>query len=101
MNRRRTRRSGGDKERDPPLPPATSNSQRERERERTTDVIRRGLRASPELRDGLGATVVLAFVSAAGRVTVPILVQQVIDHEVKGSDLRVASVAPLAAVAVV
>jgi putative ABC transport system ATP-binding protein len=49
---------------------------------RPTDAwttIRRGLALSPELRTGLPATVALALVSTAGRVIVPIAVQQVID----------------------
>ena len=40
----------------------------------------RGLRLSPELRDGLVTTLVLGAVATAGRVIVPIAVQQVIDR---------------------
>lgn len=40
----------------------------------------RGLRLSPELRDGLTTTLLLAAVATAGRVIVPIAVQQVIDR---------------------
>ena len=42
-------------------------------------TIRRGLRLSPELRRGLPMTLLLAVVATAGRVIVPIAVQQVID----------------------
>ena len=40
----------------------------------------RGLRLSPELRNGLFVTLLLAAVATAGRVVVPIAVQQVIDR---------------------
>jgi ATP-binding cassette, subfamily B, bacterial len=43
-------------------------------------TIRRGLALSPELRRGLPFTLVLAIVATAGRVIVPIVVQQVIDR---------------------
>lgn len=42
-------------------------------------TIRRGLGLSPELRRGLPLTVVFAVVATAGRVIVPIAVQQVLD----------------------
>lgn len=40
----------------------------------------RGWRTTPELRRGLGGTVAFAFAASGGRVVVPILVQQAIDH---------------------
>ncbi|MBY5162250.1 ABC transporter ATP-binding protein [Salsipaludibacter albus] len=43
-------------------------------------TVRRGLRLSPELRRGLTVTVLLALVATAGRVVVPIAVQQTIDN---------------------
>lgn len=49
----------------------------------TIDVLRRGWRASPELRRGAVGTVVLALVAAGGRVVVPILVQQMLDRGLK------------------
>ena len=42
-------------------------------------VLRRGLRESPDLRRSLRLTVVFALAGAAGRLTIPILVQQVIN----------------------
>jgi len=42
-------------------------------------VLRRGLRESPDLRRSLRLTVVFALVGAIGRLTIPILVQQVIN----------------------
>jgi ABC-type multidrug transport system fused ATPase/permease subunit len=47
-------------------------------------TLRRGLSLSPELRTGLGGTLVLALISMAGRVAVPIAIQQGIDRGVRG-----------------
>ena len=44
------------------------------------ETIRRGLSYSPEIRAGLGLTLVLALVATAGRVVVPIAVQQTVDR---------------------
>jgi len=44
------------------------------------ETIRRGVRISPELREGLGLTSLLALIAAAGQVVVPIAVQQTLDH---------------------
>ncbi|WIN00746.1 ABC transporter ATP-binding protein [Actinoplanes oblitus] len=55
-------------------------------------TIKRGLALSPELRTGLGGTIALAVLQMAGRVAVPIAVQQGIDHGIRaagGPDLRV------------
>lgn len=43
-------------------------------------TLRRGLQLSPELRVGLGVTVLLAVVATAGRVVVPVTVQQIVDN---------------------
>ncbi|HEX6578219.1 MAG TPA: ABC transporter ATP-binding protein [Jiangellaceae bacterium] len=43
-------------------------------------TIRRGLALSPEIRDGLALTLGLALLATAGRVVVPIAVQQTIDR---------------------
>ena len=48
------------------------------------DVMKRGLRVSPELRAGLGITVVMALTAAIGRLVVPILVQLILDNGVLG-----------------
>ncbi|MEV1144096.1 ABC transporter ATP-binding protein [Micromonospora sp. NPDC049799] len=45
----------------------------------TTAVIRRGLAAIPQIRQGLALTVVLALLGGIGRLAVPVLIQQVID----------------------
>ncbi|MGI5168905.1 ABC transporter ATP-binding protein [Spirillospora sp. CA-253888] len=48
-------------------------------------TLRRGLRLSPEFRAGLAGTLALALVATAGRVVVPIAVQQTIDRGVTGA----------------
>jgi ATP-binding cassette subfamily B protein len=54
----------------------------------TTDgtfaTVKRGIALSPELRPGLAGTIALAIVQMAGRVAVPIAVQQGIDHGIRG-----------------
>ena len=58
-------------------------------------IMRRGWRASPELRDGIGITILLASVGAAGRVVIPVLVQQVIDKGFNDGKVDVARVVSL------
>jgi ATP-binding cassette subfamily B protein len=48
-------------------------------------VIRRGLAVSPELRRGIRVSFVFAVVAAIGKLTVPILVQQVLQHGILDS----------------
>ncbi|MDP8970978.1 MAG: ABC transporter ATP-binding protein, partial [Actinomycetota bacterium] len=43
------------------------------------DTAVRGLRLSPELRAGLGLTMLLALLATAGRAIVPVAVQRTID----------------------
>ncbi|HEX2360483.1 MAG TPA: ABC transporter ATP-binding protein [Jiangellaceae bacterium] len=43
-------------------------------------TIRRGLSYSPEIREGLGLTLMLALAATGGRVVVPIAVQQTVDR---------------------
>ena len=50
------------------------------------ETIRRGVRISPELREGLGFTLFLAIVAACGQVVVPIAVQQTLDRGLNGPD---------------
>jgi putative ABC transport system ATP-binding protein len=49
-------------------------------------TLRRGLRMMPEFRRGLPATFSLALIATAGRVVVPVAVQQVIDRGLGGPD---------------
>jgi ABC-type multidrug transport system fused ATPase/permease subunit len=48
------------------------------------ETVRRGVAISPELKDGLGWTIVLAFIAASGQVVVPIAVQQTLDRGING-----------------
>ena len=54
----------------------------------TLATVRRGLALSPELRPGLAGTIGLAVVQMAGRVAVPIAVQQGIDRGIRGPGCR-------------
>jgi len=49
-------------------------------------VLRRGLRESPELRAGITVTIAMAMVVAAGKLVVPIAIQQILDRGVIGPD---------------
>ena len=51
-------------------------------------TLSRGVRVVPELTVGILGTVLLALVGAAGRVVVPILVQQAIDRGIRGGQVR-------------
>ncbi len=59
------------------------------------DTIRRGLSLSPELRRGLPGTIAIALASTAGRVIVPIAVQQIIDHGFSGGTVDMNFVAKM------
>ncbi len=50
------------------------------------DVLRRGLAASPELRVGLRFTVLMAVFTAAGRIVIPVLIQQILDKGILGDE---------------
>ena len=50
----------------------------------TWATLRRGVQLSPELRRGLGVTLVLAAVTTLGRIVVPFVVQQTTDHGLLG-----------------
>lgn len=47
-------------------------------------TIRRGVHFSPELKEGVGRTLVLALVASLGQVVVPIAVQRTVDHGLNG-----------------
>jgi ATP-binding cassette subfamily B protein len=49
------------------------------------DVLRRALARTPVLKRGLGYTIVLAAAAAAGRLAIPVLIQQAIDRGLRGS----------------
>ena len=52
---------------------------------RPMETIRRGVHYSPELKDGLAGTLVLAVLASLGQVVVPIAVQQTLDRGI-GAD---------------
>ena len=59
-------------------------------------TVRRGIGLSPELRVGLGVTLILALIATAGRLVVPIAVQQVIDRGIlSGVEPGVTSEGPI------
>jgi ATP-binding cassette subfamily B protein len=60
--------------------PPEEDSHAEHGEAKALTVLRRGLATSPELRAGVKLTVVMALVMAVGRLTVPILIQQIIDR---------------------
>jgi putative ABC transport system ATP-binding protein len=67
-------------------------------------TLAHGLRLTPELREGLFVTLLLALLATAGRVVVPVAVQQVIDKGLAGPEPDLGFVrqtVALAAVAVV
>ena len=66
---------------DPAPRPLPGDEAAEAEPAGALEVLRRGLGASPELRRGLGATVLLGLAVAAGRLTVPVIIQQALDRE--------------------
>ena len=68
------------------------------DRIRALSLLRRGLAGSPELRQGVAVTLLLALVAGGGRVITPVLVQQVIDHHVNAGGVRMTGVLPLAGV---
>ncbi|MEQ1786247.1 MAG: ABC transporter ATP-binding protein [Acidimicrobiales bacterium] len=49
-------------------------------------VLRRGLAVTPELKQGLILTAVLAVATALGKLAVPVLIQQILDRGVLGDD---------------
>ncbi len=50
------------------------------------EVLRRGLAVTPELRQGIALTLVMAVVTAAGKLAVPVLIQQILDRGVLDAD---------------
>ena len=49
-------------------------------------TIRLGMRYSPELREGLGLTLLLAVIASCGQIVVPIVVQQTLDRGLNAPD---------------
>jgi|TARA_B100001540_G_scaffold302555_1_gene310171 ATP-binding cassette subfamily B protein len=49
-------------------------------------VLRRGLKVSPELRSGAVITVLMALIVASGSLAIPILIQQILDKGLTGTE---------------
>jgi ATP-binding cassette subfamily B protein len=49
------------------------------------ETLRRGVAISPELREGIGVTLLLAVIASCGQVVVPIAVQQTLDRGLNGA----------------
>lgn len=49
----------------------------------TWATVKRGLDLSPQLRRGIGVTMLLALVATAGKLLVPLVVQQTLDHGIQ------------------
>ena len=64
-------------------------------------MIGKGVEAAPALRRGIGGTFALAMVGSAGRVVVPILVQQAIDRGLKANEVDVRQIAMLGVIGLV
>lgn len=47
-------------------------------------VLRQGLAASPELRAGIAVSLAFAVVAAAGKLAIPVLIQQILDRGILG-----------------
>ncbi len=62
-------------------------------------TIRRGLALSPELRKGLVGTLLIAIAATAGRVVVPIAIQQIIDNGVLDGGVDMTVVVTMASLA--
>jgi len=65
----------------------------------TVETLGRGVREAPALRSGFGTTLLLAMGGAAGRLVMPILIQQAVDRGISEDEVDVGLVAVLAAVA--
>jgi putative ABC transport system ATP-binding protein len=73
-----------DSERPPPVPSPVDPE--DLEDAGALDVLRRGLRETPELREGLVFTVLMALATAAGKLAIPVLIQQILDRGLLGDD---------------
>ncbi|MEI2700246.1 MAG: ABC transporter ATP-binding protein [Microthrixaceae bacterium] len=50
------------------------------------DVLRAGVRATPELRAGLGVSILMALTMAGGKVVIPIAIQQILSRGVSNGE---------------
>ena len=68
-------------------PPAPASPEEDRLRDAgALEVLRRGLAVTPELRQGIVLTLVMAVATAAGKLAVPVLIQQILDGGLRGDE---------------
>ena len=65
------------------------------------ETIGKGVREAPALKTGFGVTLALAMVGAAGRLAMPILVQQSVDKGFEDGEVRVGLITVFALIALV
>ncbi|HRE02477.1 MAG TPA: ABC transporter ATP-binding protein [Ilumatobacteraceae bacterium] len=65
----------------------------------TARILTRGVHEAPVLRQGFGVTFLLAGLGAAGRVVIPITIQQAIDHGFPGGQVRIGFIVTLVVIA--
>ncbi len=53
---------------------------------RALEVLRRGIERSPELRTGFAVTAAMALCVAVGKLIIPVLIQQILDRGITGTD---------------
>ena len=61
-------------------------------------ILSRGVEEAPILRQGFGITLLLALLGAAGRVVIPVTVQQAIDHGFEESGVKIGFIVGLCAI---
>ncbi len=64
-------------------------------------TLSRGVQTAPELTHGAGVTIGLSLVGAAGRIVVPVLIQQAIDGGITDDGVDVERVAMLCVIGLV
>ncbi|NDG10780.1 MAG: ABC transporter ATP-binding protein, partial [Actinobacteria bacterium] len=79
----------------------TDDVTQEVRRRGAVDTIRQGMAEAPALGKGLAVTFVLALLGAAGRVTIPIAIQQAIDKGFVDGTVRLDFIVRLCAVCAV
>ena len=62
-------------------------------------ILSRGVQEAPRLRQGFALTLALSMVGAAGRVVIPITIQQAIDHGITDTGVRMGFVTLLCGIA--
>lgn len=66
------------------------------EQPKAMQILRRGLRGTPELRQGLAVTIVFALLSSLARLVLPVLIQQAIDGGINDGEVDVGFIAQAA-----